>query len=67
MENMEGVENFLTRMNADIKAIKTDAEQSALFTGVWASVSEDWRQSDAGPGKRPAFLHLFSGKACASA
>lgn len=33
MENMEGVENFLTRMNADIKAIKTDAEQSALFTG----------------------------------
>ena len=33
MENMEGVENFPTRMNADIKAIKTDAEQSALFTG----------------------------------
>ena len=33
MENMEGVENFLARMNVDIKAIKTGAEQSALFTG----------------------------------
>ena len=31
MENMEGVENFLARMNVDIKAIKTGAEQSALF------------------------------------